>query len=172
MAIDREGRARQRGRAQGRFVHPTPAVRESAAIAPGHRHIGQQMVPEGHRLRRLQMGEARHYGCGISFGLLDQGRLQRFQLLVETVDRVAHPEAEIGRDLVVAAARGMQPAGRVADQLGEPRLDVEMDILERGLEFEAARLDLLEDVVQARLDGRAVLGGDQALVDQHAAMRH
>ena len=57
---------------------------------------------------------------------------------VEPVDRVAHPEPEIGRHLVVARARGVQPPGRRADQLGEPRLDIEVDVLVLGAEREGA----------------------------------
>ena len=58
------------------------------------------------------------------------------------VDRVAHPEPEIGRDLVVARARGVQPPGGRPDQLGEPALDIHVDVLERALEGELAGLDL------------------------------
>ena len=47
--------------------------------------------------------------------------------------RVAHPQPEIGRHLVVARARGVQPAGRLADQLGEPALHVHVDVFERAL---------------------------------------
>jgi hypothetical protein len=38
----------------------------------------------------------------------------------EAVDGLAHPEPEIERHLVVARARGVQPPGGRADQLGEP----------------------------------------------------
>ena len=55
---------------------------------------------------------------------------------------VAHPKPEIGRDLIVARARGVQPPGRRPDQLGEPALDVHMDVLERALEGEFAGFDL------------------------------
>jgi hypothetical protein len=36
----------------------------------------------------------------------------------------------------------MQPAGGRADQLGKPRFDVHMDVFERALEAELARLHL------------------------------
>ena len=58
------------------------------------------------------------------------------------VDRVAHPEPEIGRDLIVARARGMQPPRRRPDQLGEPALDVHVNVFERALEVEFAGFDL------------------------------
>ncbi len=50
----------------------------------------------------------------------------------DRVDRVAHPEAEIDGDLVVARARGVKAPGRRADDLGEPAFDVHMDVLERS----------------------------------------
>jgi len=58
------------------------------------------------------------------------------ELAVEPVDGVAYPEAEIGRHLVVAAAPGMQPPAGVADALGQPGLDVHVDVLERIGEHE------------------------------------
>ena len=78
------------------------------------------MVAERHRLRRLQMGEARHHGTGMDAGLLGERLLQVGEPAVELVDRVADPELEVEGDLVVARARRMQPAGGRADQLGKP----------------------------------------------------
>ena len=54
---------------------------------------------------------------------------------------VAHPEPEIGRNLIVARARRMQPACRLADQLGQAAFHVHMDVFERALEGELAGLD-------------------------------
>ena len=56
--------------------------------------------------------------------------------------RDPHPQPEIGRDLIVARARGVQPAGGRADQFGQPALDVHMDVFERALELELAGADL------------------------------
>ncbi len=76
------------------------------------------------------------------FRLVDERRLQGTQLRIESVDGLAHPEAEVGRHLVVARARRMQAPGRLADELGKARLDVHMDVLERRLEGELAAFDL------------------------------
>ena len=72
-------------------------------------------------------------------------------------DAVAHPQAEIGRHLVVARARGVQAAGGFADDFLEAGLDVHVDVFERGLELEPAGLDLSAHAVQPGLDGGAVL---------------
>ena len=72
------------------------------------------------------------------------------QRRVEGIERVAHIQAEIQRDLVVARARRVQTAAGGSDQLGQPALDVEVDVLELGREDEASALDLGQHLVQAR----------------------
>ncbi len=99
-------------------------------------------MPEGHRLRRLQMGEARHHGRGVGERLFGERLLQAGECPVEPVDGVADVEPHIGRDLVVARARGMQPPGRRPDQFGEAGLDMGVDVLERARELEFSALDL------------------------------
>ena len=87
-------------------------ILEAAAVAREHFDIGQQMMAEGHRLRRLHMGEARHDGVDMLFGLREQRALQRQQALVGALASAAHPKPEIGHHLVVARARGVQPPRR------------------------------------------------------------
>jgi hypothetical protein len=64
------------------------------------------------------------------------------QRRVDLVDRVTHPELEVGRHLVVARARGMQPSRGRTDQVREARLHVHMDVFQRPLELELPALDL------------------------------
>ena len=78
---------------------------------------------------------------GTAFGLRHQRRHQRLQAQDRRVALVAHPQPEIRRHLVVAASRRVQPAGGLADQLLQPRLDVHVDVLERGREGEPPALD-------------------------------
>ena len=61
---------------------------------------------------------------------------------IDLIDGVAHPEPEIGGDLIVARARGVQPPRGRPDQLGKPALDVHMDVLKRALKGELTGLDL------------------------------
>ena len=135
--------AGERRRAERRFVQPPAAIGEAAAVALKHLDIGEEMMAEGDRLRALQMREARHHGVGMRLGLRRPApTAARGAGASMRVDRVAHPEAEVGRHLVVARARGMQPAGRLADQLLQPRLDIHVDVLERAREREVAGGDL------------------------------
>ena len=75
---------------------------------------------------------------------------------VEPVDRVAHEQPEIGRHLVVARARGMEAPGGRTDQLGEPRFDVEMDVLVLDAERKGAALDRAANGAEPPGDGVAV----------------
>ncbi len=105
------------------------------------------MVAESHRLGDLQMRIAGHRGGGLGLGPVDQRLLQVAHRLVEPVDRAAQPQAEIGRHLVVARTRGMEPAGGRADQLGKPRLDIHVDVFERLAEGKGTALDFRLDPV-------------------------
>ena len=170
-AVDRPGRAGERRGAQRALVQPPAAIDEAAAVAIKHLHIGEEVMPEGNRLGALQMREARHHGVGMFGGLRRQRHLQGMQLAVDVVDGVAHPEAEIRRHLVVAGAGGVQPSGGLADQLGEARFHVHVDVFQRARKFEAALRDFRRDKVQARDDLRGVLARNDALIGQHAGMR-
>ena len=141
-AVEPERGAGKRRSAERAFVQALARIREAAAVARRHLHIRQQMMPERHRLRGLQVREARHDGRGLRQRFLGERLLIAGQRRVDVVDRVAHPELEVGRDLVVARTRRMQTPGRRPDQLREPQLDVHMDVFERALEAELARFHL------------------------------
>src|SRR3546814_13819809 len=79
------------------------------------------MMAERHRLRDLKMREARHDTAGMFVGARQQSGLNRSQPRVDARARGAHPQAEVGRDLVVARTRGVEAAGGFADQRLAPR---------------------------------------------------
>src|SRR5215831_14419586 len=120
---ERRGAERTKIRALARIGEP-------AAVARGHFHIGEKVVPEGDGLRRLQMGEAWHHGGGVFERLLRERALVGGERRIDGIDRGLDPQPETGRDLVVARARGVQPPRRRPDQLGEPAFHVHMDVLE------------------------------------------
>jgi hypothetical protein len=142
FAVDRERGTGERRRSERRLIQPLARIREPPAIAGSHLDIGEQMVPEGHRLGGLQMGEARHHGRGVLERLVGERALVIGKRRVDGVDRHPDPQPEIGRHLVVAGAGGVQPACRRPDQIGEPALHVHMNVLQRPLELELAALDL------------------------------
>ena len=65
----------------------------------------------------------------------------------------------------------MQPAPGLADQIGQPLLDVEMDVLELGRELERAGRDRGLDLVKSAQDRGALGLGDDAGRGQHPGMR-
>ena len=146
-AVDRERGSSERGGAERAFIEAGAGIGEAAAVARDHLDIGEEMMAEGDRLRALKVGEARHGEAGMGEGLVGEGGLQRGQRRVDAVQPVADEELEVERDLVIARAGRVQAAGGIADQLLQPRLDVEMDVLERAREGEAALLDLSQDRV-------------------------
>ena len=142
VSVDRECGAGERRGAERTEIRALARIGEPAAVARGHLHVCEQVVPEGDGLRRLQMGEARHHGGGVFERLLRERALVGGERHVDGIDRGLDPQPEIGRDLVVARARGVQPPRRRPDQLGEPAFHVHMDVLKRPLELELAALDL------------------------------
>jgi hypothetical protein len=66
------------------------------------------MVGQGEGLGALQMGVAGNEGVQVAVGLVEQGLLEAPQAGIESIDRLAQPEAQIGADLIVAAAAGME----------------------------------------------------------------
>ena len=77
VAVDRKRGAGERGGAERAFVQPLARVGKAAAVARRHLDIGQQMMAEGHRLRRLQMGEARHHRAGMLQRLARRARADK-----------------------------------------------------------------------------------------------
>src|SRR6516165_7633504 len=115
------------------------------------------MMAESHRLRRLHVCEARHDASGMSECFFGEGLLQILQLKIERVDRISYPEAEVERDLIVARAGGMEAPRCLADQCGEARFYVHVNIFERARKGEFALLDFAADLVEALVDCLRVL---------------
>ena len=104
----------------------------------------------------------------------DQRAPQLIDRVDERVAAAARVEPQVGRDLIVAAARGVQPAARVADLLGQPRLDVHVDVLERCVPRQlAGREPLRRRCRSPSTIALGVLGADQdPCARQHPRVRH
>ena len=76
LAVDIIGDAGQGPAAQGHDVGALQAVAEAVDIPLEHLEIGQQVVGQQHRLRRLQMGIAGHDHLFVGFGQADKRPLQ------------------------------------------------------------------------------------------------
>ena len=62
-----------------------------------------------------------------------------------------------------------RPAG-VADQFGQARLDIHMDVFEGGAKDELVVVDFLADLIKSLQNGAAIGFGQNADLDQHRAM--
>ena len=130
LAIERIPGTGQRAGPERRHVGPAPGVGEPVAVALGHLDVGQQVVGEQHRLGRLDVGRPGQDGRALALGEGDQRALEVQQRDVEPLDRPAQPQPEVGRDLVVARATGVELPGDRADALREGGLEIEVDVLE------------------------------------------
>ena len=64
----------------------------------------------------------------------------------------------------------MQPPAGIADQRGEPVLDVHVYVFQRGTEVEAPAFKLFPNRIETLENGVSVLGRDDFARNQHAAM--
>jgi len=96
---------------------------------------------------------------------------QVHKLRIDPVDRIAHPQPEIGRHLVVARARRVQSPAGIADALDQARLDVHVDVFQRLGEREFFPADLGRDVPEPALDRGCVLGRQNPDLRQHRRVR-
>ena len=102
------------------------------AVVTGRRLGFQQRMNLQAQLSALQVGIPRHERLTRELSLLNQYRLQIVDGSLESRDRSQHPQAEIGRDLVVAASPRVKLAGCLADQFQEASLGGGRDILVGG----------------------------------------
>ena len=120
------------------------------------------MVGQQHRLGPLQVGVARQVDVLGGLGPLEQH-------LLEIVDPAGHDQqlplgeqAQVGGDLVVAAAAGVQPGPDLAGDLGDPPLDGRVDVLVAGLEDQGAGGQLVGDPVEGGQQDLGVRSGQDA----------
>src|SRR5437867_5810457 len=127
-AVDRKGGSGERHGPEREAVHAPPAVGKARAVALEHLEIRKQVMPESHRLSDLQVGETRHHGGGMFFRLIEEPLLQLSREAPDLVDRLAQPQTQIGCDLIVARAGGVQALAGLPDESDQPPLDIDVDI--------------------------------------------
>ena len=132
-AGQRAGAERQRRRLLG-------GEAQARAVALEHPDVGEQVVARGRRAARAagacspaaaSRGGARRRRPARAMSAVTLGAAARA--------RLAREQRDVGGDLVVARARGVQPAADRPGDLGEPPLDGHVDVLVVGRERERAR---------------------------------
>ena len=127
-------------------------MQESLGVAQQWLGVGEQVMPDRHRLRPLQVRVPRHRPRGVG------GRLPR-EALDSVTDRCdasggRRPavKANVEGDLVVPRPTRVQMSTGRRD-LGQAPLDSGVDVLVRVRELERALVELALDLAQATLDG-------------------
>jgi hypothetical protein len=113
-------------------------------------------------------------GISVSAWRSARSRIARADLRDEgqqVVDLGPEPEADVGGDLVVARARGVQPLAGVAGELREAVLDIEVDVLALDRPGELPGAHLLEDLRHAAFDRLEVRRRQDADFREHARVR-
>ena len=110
-AVEREGRAGDGSGAERAEIHAGACVGEAAEVALEHGNIGKQPVGDQDRLGALEMGVAGHHLVAGLLGEVEEGFGPGLEAGEDFVDRVADEEAHVSRDLLVAAAAGVQLEG-------------------------------------------------------------
>ncbi len=148
MPIDRQACAGQCRSAETEYVDPPPAVSQTLAVSLEFLAVGQPIVRRQHRLCPLQMGVARQDHVAVGGASADERLLDLDQTADDFVDRVAAPKPQVGRDLVVAAAGGMEFPADVADPVNQCPLDMQVNVFQLGLELKLPLLNLLANGLQ------------------------
>ena len=128
-------------------------------------------MPESHRLSDLQVGETRHHGGGMFFRLIEEPLLQLSREAPDLVDRLAQPQTQIGCDLIVARAGGVQALAGLPDESDQPPLDIDVDILGRERPAKPSRFDFAGDPGKAGLDRFEIRRRQDPNGAEHARMR-
>jgi hypothetical protein len=128
------------------------------------------MMAERDRLTGLEMGEARHdVGCML-FRTSEQGGLKRVDALNGRVHRTSHEQPEIGRHLIIARPRSVQPSRRISDQLGQAVLDMHVNVFELWILMELSGLDFGRDLAKPLIDRCGIFGRQYPLLAEHGGV--
>jgi len=166
LAVDGERGAGDGPGAKRAPVGVVGDVGEAAAVAVEHLHPGKKVVREKHRLCALEVRVAGDEHVAFALGQGQQGALGFEDLFGDRRAGVFEKEPHIRRHLVVSGAGGVE-LGRGGHALRERLLDVHVHVFELRVPSELAFAHLVQDRVEAGMDGVALLGRDEADVREH-----
>ena len=166
------GGSGQGAAADGRDVHALLRVGEPAQIPQQHHDVGHQIMAEGDRLGPLEVGIAGHDARLVLLGPVGERRGQVPHQAGYGIALLLQVHAHVQRDLIVAAAGGVELFARVADALGEHLLHEHMDVLAAGIHRQGAAADIREDLAQAGAQLVALGVGDDAPGREHGGVGH
>ena len=125
---------------------------------------------QAERLSPLQMGIARNHRVAMLIRLAEESLLQPMEIGIHLIQTAAQPEPQIGPDLIVATAAGVQLLPNRAKQGNQPTFNRKVNVLigQSWIELPLGRLtaDGLQPLLQLIRFGM----GDDAAGGQHAGM--
>ncbi len=146
-------------------------VPASAATVRGDRpEVRQKVVGEAHGLPALEVRVSGHPGLPVRASRSQPGLLERQQCFDDLLDRLAGEEAQRGRGLVIAAARGVQATRGFADAAEELSFDPGVDVLVFAFDREPSFLEIGQEGREPRKDRGAVVGREDAGLPKHPRM--
>ena len=123
-----------------------------------------------HRLGPLHVRVAGQDHVGVGSQRPTNARCRSDKPPIDLVDRLADPQSQVGRDLIVAAAGGVQLAADVAEAIDQGLFDVHVDVFQFGAERESPLLNFPADFAQRLFNLPAFIGREQANLGQHLGM--
>ena len=124
-----ERRAGEGAGAERRDVGPDAGGEQPVDVAGQRPAVGQEVVGQQHGLGPLQVRVAGEVGVAGRLGPGEQRPLEREHRRGHLGQRPLRVEPQVGGDLVVAAAAGVELAAGRAGQLGDAPLDRGVDVL-------------------------------------------
>ena len=171
LRIDGKRRSGQRTGAQRGHVEPVDGLEEAVDVAPERPAVGEQVMAEQYWLRSLEVGIAGEVGVARPVGAVGEHLLHAHDLGGDLEKRALAPQAEVGGDLIVAAAGRVQLGTRRPRQLRDATLDCRVDVLIAVDELELLAGEFGLDGIERRKHGVALIGGDKAGASEPANVR-
>ena len=128
LPVDGIGGARQGAATERAGVEALEGILQTGVIPLQHLHIGECPVGIGDRLGALQMGVARQHGGLVGTGGGDQPLLQGCDGTQQQLTLGLAPEFEVGGDLIVARAAGVQLLAERPDGVDQLPFDPGVDV--------------------------------------------
>ena len=114
--------------AERHHVYSRAGLLQPLEIAREHFEIREQIVRPQNRLRAAHVSVAGNHCVGIALGAASNASMSPPRNPARAIDLVAQPQADIERDLLIAAAAGVDLVGEPTDPLPQLTNDQGVDV--------------------------------------------
>jgi hypothetical protein len=135
---------------------------EAEDVAREHPEVGEEVVPEVDGLGALEVGVAGHRPVAVALGEVEQAGHAGAAELDRPQGVRLDDHRDVGRDLIVAGAAGVELAGQGPNLVLEQALDRHVDVLVGVLEPEPGLADSDANPFQTGVDPLPLLLADHA----------